>query len=197
MLCLLIDKDRHHPVSFWLSWCTVVQTYRRVIENINVVMATYEDELLGEVLVYPEKGTVAFSAGLHGWAFTLSNFAKMYADKFKVDRKKMMERLWGESYFDPTTKKWTSKPTGAATCVRGFVQFIYNPIKQVRVLARPCVHGAVRSFRCLEWNLAAGRYAACLPASVALQFSMAPLVALLLLSLRRGEGVMVVVHRRF
>eukprot|EP00850_Spirogloea_muscicola_P007007 SM000034S12761 [mRNA] locus=s34:653101:657578:+ [translate_table: standard] len=107
------------------------RSYNRVIENANVIMATYEDELLGNVQVYPDKGTVAFSAGLHGWAFTLTNFAKMYADKFKVDSKKMMERLWGENYFDSATRKWTTKNTGASTCSRGFVQFCYNPIKQV------------------------------------------------------------------
>ncbi|CAM6099126.1 unnamed protein product [Calypogeia fissa] len=107
------------------------QTFSRVIENANVIMATYEDTLLGDVQVYPEKGTVAFSAGLHGWAFTLTNFAKMYASKFNVDNKKMMERLWGENFFDPATKKWTKKNTGSPTCQRGFVQFIYNPIKQV------------------------------------------------------------------
>eukprot|EP00270_Netrium_digitus_P011688 TRINITY_DN372_c0_g1_i2.p1 TRINITY_DN372_c0_g1~~TRINITY_DN372_c0_g1_i2.p1 ORF type:complete len:860 (-),score=274.97 TRINITY_DN372_c0_g1_i2:458-2989(-) len=107
------------------------QTFRRVIESINVIMATYEDDLLGNVQVYPEKGTVAFSAGLHGWAFTLTTFAKMYADKFKVDSAKMMERLWGENFFDPATKKWTTKYTGSATCSRGFVQFCYKPIKEV------------------------------------------------------------------
>src|SRR5438128_1812065 len=61
----------------------------------------------------------------------LSNFAKMYASKFGVDESKMMERLWGENYFDPTTKKWTTKHTGSATCHRGFVQFCYEPIKQI------------------------------------------------------------------
>ncbi|KAG2569302.1 hypothetical protein PVAP13_7NG380600 [Panicum virgatum] len=107
------------------------QTFSRVIENANVIMATYEDKLLGDVQVYPEKGTVAFSAGLHGWAFTLTNFAKMYASKFGVDESKMMERLWGENFFDPATKKWTTKNTGSATCKRGFVQFCYEPIKQI------------------------------------------------------------------
>ncbi|KAF7141935.1 hypothetical protein RHSIM_Rhsim06G0239600 [Rhododendron simsii] len=107
------------------------QTFQRVIENANVIMATYEDPLLGDVMVYPEKGTVAFSAGLHGWAFTLTNFAKMYASKFGVDESKMMERLWGENFFDPATKKWTTKNTGSATCKRGFVQFCYEPIKQI------------------------------------------------------------------
>ena len=34
--------------------------------------------------MYPEKGTVSFSAGLHGWAFTLTVFADLYAKKFGV-----------------------------------------------------------------------------------------------------------------
>ncbi|KAL0320966.1 UNVERIFIED_CONTAM: Elongation factor 2 [Sesamum radiatum] len=79
---------------------------------------------------FPEKGTVAFSAGLHGWAFTLTNFARMYASKFGVDESKM-KRLWGENFFDPATKKWTSKSSGTSTCKRGFVQFCYEPIKQI------------------------------------------------------------------
>jgi elongation factor 2 len=107
------------------------QTFQCVIENANVIMATYEDPLLGDVQVYPEKGTVAFLAGLHGWAFILTNFAKMYASKFNVDEKKMMERLWGENYYDPAIKKWTNKSTGSPTCQRGFVQFVYNRIKQI------------------------------------------------------------------
>ncbi len=85
--------------------------------------------------MYPDKGTVSFSAGLHGWAFTLTTFAKMYASKFGTDEAKMMEKLWGENFFDPATKKWTKKPTDSKTCKRGFVQFCYEPIKQVINLA--------------------------------------------------------------
>ncbi|KAJ4851614.1 hypothetical protein Tsubulata_012450, partial [Turnera subulata] len=108
------------------------QTFSRVIQNANAIMATYADPLLGDRQVYPEKGTCAFSAGLHGWAFTLNNSAKMYASKFGVvDGAKMMERLWGENFFDPATKKWTSKNTGSPTCKRGFVQFCYEPINQI------------------------------------------------------------------
>lgn len=111
------------------------QTYARVIENANVIMATYADEAIGDVQVYPEKGTVSFSAGLHGWAFTLTVFAKMYASKFGIDKNKMMERLWGQNFFDKTTNKWTKKHTGAKTCKRGFVQFVYEPIKMIIDLA--------------------------------------------------------------
>lgn len=110
-------------------------TYLRVIENANVILATYQDEAMGDLQVYPDKGTVSFSAGLHGWAFTLTTFAKMYASKFGTDEAKMMEKLWGENFFDPATKKWTKKPTDSKTCKRGFVQFCYEPIKQVINLA--------------------------------------------------------------
>lgn len=85
--------------------------------------------------VYPDKGTVSFSAGLHGWAFTLTTFAKLYAAKFGVEESKMMEKLWGDNFFDPATKKWTKKGTDSKTCQRGFVQFCYNPIKQIIDLA--------------------------------------------------------------
>ena len=43
----------------------------------------------------------------------------------------MMEKLWGDNFFDPSTKKWTKKSTGAPGCKRGFVQFIYDPIKTI------------------------------------------------------------------
>jgi len=81
--------------------------------------------------VYPEKGTVSFSAGLHGWAFTLTSFAKIYAKKFGTDEVKMMEKLWGDNFFDPKTKKWTKKQTDSQSCKRGFCQFVYEPIKVI------------------------------------------------------------------
>ena len=43
----------------------------------------------------------------------------------------MMDKLWGDNFFDPSTKKWTKKHTGAQTCKRGFVQFVYEPIKGI------------------------------------------------------------------
>ena len=85
------------------------------VENVNVLVSTYHDEALGDVQVDPTKGTVAFSAGLHGWAFTLTKFARMYAKKFGVDIEKMMQRLWGDNFFNPKEKKWI-KTTGAVHC---------------------------------------------------------------------------------
>ncbi len=65
----------------------------------------------------------------------MSTFAKMYAAKFGTDESKMITKLWGDNFFDPATKKWTSKQTDSATCKRGFNQFCYEPIKAVINLA--------------------------------------------------------------
>lgn len=56
--------------------------FQKHLENVNVVIATYVDQSMGEIQVDPAKGTVSFSAGLQGWAFTLTKFARMYAKKF-------------------------------------------------------------------------------------------------------------------
>lgn len=95
-----------------------------------MIIATYEDELLGDVQVYPSKGTVAFGSGLHGWGFTLTRFADMYAKKFGVDRERMMRKLWGDNYYDPASKHWVDKAEGSDGSVlkRAFCQFVLDPI---------------------------------------------------------------------
>jgi elongation factor 2 len=88
---------------------------------------------MGDLQVYPEKGTVAFGSGLHGWAFTLRQFAARYSKKFGVDKEKMMQKLWGDNYFNPTTKKWTTKGTDAdgKPLERAFCMFILDPIYKI------------------------------------------------------------------
>ncbi|KAK9764916.1 translation elongation factor 2, partial [Basidiobolus ranarum] len=105
-------------------------SFLRTIESVNVIISTYFDPVLGDVQVYPERGTVAFGSGLHGWGFTLRQFAQRYAKKFGVDKDKMMTKLWGENYFNPATRKWTSKGTDAdgKPLERAFCMFILDPI---------------------------------------------------------------------
>jgi len=130
---LCVNKLDRGYLELQLDPEQMYQNFVRVIENANVIMATYRDELMGDVCVYPEKGNIAFGAGLQGWAFTLNNFARMYASKFGVDKEKMVQRLWGDSYFDPETKKWGSKNLSAAgkPLSRSFCKFILEPIGQI------------------------------------------------------------------
>jgi len=130
---LMVNKLDRSFLELNLGPEEAYQTFRRVIENANVIIATYEDELLGDVQVYPEKGTVAFGSGLHGWGFTLTKFADMYASKFGVDKSKMVKRLWGDNYFNTKTKKWVKRPDteDGKTLDRAFCQFIMKPMQQL------------------------------------------------------------------
>jgi len=110
------------------------QSFSRAIENVNVIIATYDDPLMtaafGDVQVMPENGTVSFGSGLHQWAFTLRTFAQMYAAKFGIPVQTMMKRLWGDNFYNPTKNVWTNK-NKTGDLKRGFVQFILDPISNL------------------------------------------------------------------
>lgn len=109
------------------------QGFVKTLQNVNVVIATYNDPSMGDVQVYPEKGTVAVGSGLQAWAFSLTRFATMYAAKFGVDEAKMRERLWGDNFFDAKNKKWIKSETNAngERVRRAFCQFCLDPIYQM------------------------------------------------------------------
>nr|XP_022335051.1 elongation factor 2-like [Crassostrea virginica] len=106
------------------------QVFQRIIENVNVIIATYglEDNPMGDIAVDPKKGTVGFGAGLHGWAFTLKDFGAMYSKKFGIPEDKLMKKLWGDNFYNEKEKKW-SKESSAGD--RGFVKYILTPIYHV------------------------------------------------------------------
>ncbi|KAJ3571253.1 hypothetical protein NPX13_g5447 [Xylaria arbuscula] len=129
---VVINKVDRALLELQVSKEDLYQTFLRTIESVNVVISTYLDQSMGDLQVYPEKGTVAFGSGLHGWAFTIRQFAMRYAKKFGVDRNKMMERLWGDNYFNAATKKWTTKGThDGKQLERAFNQFILDPIFKI------------------------------------------------------------------
>jgi elongation factor 2 len=127
---LMVNKMDRAFLELKLDGEACYQSFSRTIESANVIIATYPDEVMGDLQVYPEKGTVGFGSGKESWAFTLNRFAKMYAAKLGVDQDKMMGRLWGNSFYDAPRKKWVkSNPDGKFK--RGFVQFIFDPINKV------------------------------------------------------------------
>jgi elongation factor 2 len=130
---LMINKMDRALLELQLEQESAYANFYRSLESANVVISTYKDELLGDVTVFPEKGTVAFGAGLHGWAFTLSRFARMYATKFNVKPESLMKRLWGNNYFDAKKKKWTqeAQDEDGNPLKRAFCQFCLDPIYQL------------------------------------------------------------------
>ena len=109
---------------------TMYQNFLRVIENANVIISTYQNQdAMGDLQVYPDIGTVAFGSALHGWGFTLTTFARMYAQKFKSNKNKLIKKLWGDNYFNPKTKKWTDESEqDGEELKRAFAQFVLEPL---------------------------------------------------------------------
>ncbi|KAJ2006711.1 translation elongation factor 2 [Coemansia thaxteri] len=131
---VMINKVDRALLELQLPQEDLYQTFCRVVENVNVSIATYQDEnAMGNLLVSPELGTVAFGSGLHAWGFTLRQFATRYAKRMGSDRNKMMAKLWGDKFFNQATKKWSSKTTDATGkhSDRGFNMFVLDPIYKI------------------------------------------------------------------
>lgn len=125
---LMVNKVDRALLELQLEPEECYQSFARAIESVNVIIATYNDARLGDCQVYPDKGTVAFGSGLHQWGFTLKKFAVLYGQKFGIEESKMMQKLWGDWFFDADNKKWTTKNNAAGTLKRAFCQFIMDPI---------------------------------------------------------------------
>jgi elongation factor 2 len=127
---LFLNKMDRALLELQLDQEDLYQTFARIVESVNVIIATYGDDEgpMGKIQVDPSLGTVGFGSGLHGWAFTLKQFAEMYASKFGVSIDKLMKKLWGDQFL-VDGKKWKRNPEGGAK--RGFCQFILDPIYKV------------------------------------------------------------------
>jgi 116 kDa U5 small nuclear ribonucleoprotein component len=100
---------------------------KHVVEEVNTVIENTLPRQGEKRRLSPEKGNVAFACSSTGWCFTLSSFAKMYADAYsKVDAAQFAVRLWGDIYFSPKTRKFSRK--GDGQIARTFVHFVLDPI---------------------------------------------------------------------
>jgi elongation factor 2 len=126
----MVNKVDRALLELQLDQEEAYQSFSKTIESVNVVISTYRDESMGDLQVFPDKGTVCFGSGLHGWGFTLVKFAHIYAAKFGVEASKLQERLWGDNWYDPESKKWKSKnqTDSGKPLKRAFCQFVLDPI---------------------------------------------------------------------
>merc|ERR1712133_218590 len=125
---LMMNKMDRALLELQLEQEELYQTFNRIVENVNVIVATYADDdgPMGNIQVRPDNGTVGFGSGLHGWGFTLKEFAEMYAAKMGSEPKKMLKNLWGNRFYYGKEKKWKSEE--GAGGARGFCMFILDPI---------------------------------------------------------------------
>jgi len=128
---LFMNKMDRALLELQLQPEELYQTFQRIVEDVNVIIATYNDDTgpMGELRVDPSKGSVGFGSGLHGWAFSIKQFADLYSSKFGVPVPKLMSKLWGENYFNTKTRKWMK--TKSEDNERCFNKFVLEPIFKV------------------------------------------------------------------
>jgi elongation factor 2 len=109
------------------------KTFLRTIEDVNLIVSTYRKDDLSDWRACPEGGAVLFASGRHAWAFTLRTFAHTYAEGFDLDPETMMSHLWGDHFYDPRTKTWSTKPVDSEDMPleRAFNMFVLNPIYKI------------------------------------------------------------------
>jgi elongation factor 2 len=127
---LMINKIDRQILELQVGAEEMYQNFTRVVDLVNVIVSNYEQPDMGDLLLYPNKGNVAFGSGKECWAFTITRFARIYSVKFKVDMEKMMEKLWGDNYFDAKSKKWYKDSVNdeGENLKRAFCAFIMEPI---------------------------------------------------------------------
>ncbi|KAJ2621996.1 translation elongation factor 2, partial [Coemansia sp. RSA 1694] len=128
---LLIDEVDRALLEHKLAQEDLYQSFRRVIENVNVTISTYQDKnAMGSQLVSPELGIVAFGSSTQGWCFTLRQFATHYAKDLGIERSKLMAKLWGDNFYNSHTKTWSTQSSDATgkNADRGFNLLVLDPI---------------------------------------------------------------------
>merc|ERR1711948_59884 len=71
--CLFVNKVDRCILELQMEPEDMYGRFRKAVEDVNVIVATYQDTLMGDVQVSPDKGTVAFGSGLHGCGATPSS----------------------------------------------------------------------------------------------------------------------------
>ena len=137
---LMINKIDNQIIDLQIDSETIYQNYIKIIDMTNIIISNYDQSELGDLILSPEKGNVAFGSGFECWGFTLNTFSRIYSKKFKIDESMMMHRLWGDNYYDYENKKWKKNniDNNGNVMKRAFCAFVIDPIIK---LARSIMEG--------------------------------------------------------
>ncbi|KAG2392486.1 hypothetical protein C9374_012738 [Naegleria lovaniensis] len=94
------------------------------------MLTKFADQLEPEWEFDPLLENVAFGSTMFDFAFTLNDFASLFAPKFHVPKHKVISKLWGDKFFDAETQRWTQTPLSQSgkACKHGFTHFVMTPI---------------------------------------------------------------------
>jgi len=129
-MVLLVSKMDRLMLELKLPPTDAYFKLKHVVEEVNTYIESVIPGRGEQFRVSPEKGNVGFACGSMGWCFTLPSFAKMYAESYPnspFDSTEFSRRLWGDIFFNPTSRKFTRKAVEEGA-KRSFVHFVLEPI---------------------------------------------------------------------
>lgn len=121
---LVINKIDRYFNELMLDGDQAYEKLRSIIARVNDMIELYQPE--NPTVLDPRKGNVIFSCARYNWGFSIKTFAELYSKKAGKEASQYTNILWGDVFFNKDTKKFSSSPNGG---VRGFCQFIYNPLR--------------------------------------------------------------------
>nr|GAT59805.1 predicted protein [Mycena chlorophos] len=125
-ITLVVNKIDRLILELRIKPADAYYKIKHTIEEVNTFIASIDPD--PELRLSPENGNVAFASTDMTWCFTLRSFAQMYADTYgSLDVRSFADRLWGDIYFNPDTRKFTRKQADPETN-RSFVHFILEPL---------------------------------------------------------------------
>lgn len=128
---------------------------KHVIDEINTLLVTLgisESQLLS-----PERGNVCFASTNSEWIFSLTSFSRIYANSYTFDIDEFAKRLWGDIYYDPSSKKFIKTP---GSLQRSFVHFVLEPLYKIygQVLGSESSDNLISTFSELGISLRSSQY---------------------------------------
>jgi U5 small nuclear ribonucleoprotein component len=113
------------PADAYFKIKQIIDEYNKIVEENNYFNT--EDK---KHIAIPS--TIIFSSPKFGIIFTLESYAKKYSEIYgtKTDPKQFSKFLWGDIYFNKSTRKFSKKPSEEAS-TRSFVEFIMEPMYKV------------------------------------------------------------------
>lgn len=111
----------------------IYQDILRILDKLNNIINTYESKVFNDLKLDPIKGNVIFGSSSVGWGFSLHLIAKVYSLRFKMKEVAFIPNLWGDKFYDSTSKKFISTPISDSgeTLSRSFCKLCLDPIRVV------------------------------------------------------------------
>jgi len=135
-IVLVLNKVDRLILELKLPPADAYYKLKHTIEEVNACIERHTPNALVKrpQRISPELGNVAFASAIHGWCFSLGSFATLYASYHNLtssfDTAEFAKRLWGNAYFDESTRSFRKKPPHPEAD-RSFVQFILEPLYKI------------------------------------------------------------------